>query len=225
MSHAIETARSEQVADLLVSLVRADGSAGHAYPQATELTAGPEAMRNLADAAHYLCVLHGRFPGVIEHAARKTGHPAARGWLSTAAEAFAAERALLTRLAVATGPLPSTPGQAECEAAVLQQRHALEMLSQSERAGCALGAAFALALDWQAVRAVLEAAARRASIAPGDCGLPGEEETRTVAMIVAETTSFERAMSFGAQQLLAQHRGLWDLLEARQQARQGLTLS
>jgi hypothetical protein len=219
MSQAIETARSEQVADLLVSLVHAEGSAGHAYPQATELTAGPEAMRNLADAAHYLCVLHGRFPGVIDHASKKTSHPAALGWLSTAAEAFAAERALLTRLAVATGPLPSTPGQAECETAVLQQRHALEMLSQSERAGCALGAAFALALDWHAVRAVLEAAARRVSIAPGDCALPDEEETRTVAMIVAETTSFERAMSFGAQQLLAQHRGLWDLLEARQQAR------
>jgi len=219
MSQAIETARSEQVADLLVSLVRAEGSAGHAYTQATELTAGPEAMRNLADAAHYLCVLHGRFPGVIDYAAKKTSHPAALGWLSAAADAFASERTLLTRLAVATGPLPSTPGQAECEAAVLQQRHALDMLAQSERAGCALGAAFALALDWHAVRAVLEAAARRVSIAPGDCSLPDEEETRTVAMIVAETTSFERAMSFGAQQLLAQHRGLWDLLEARQQAR------
>ena len=216
---AIETARSEQVADLLVALVRADGSAGHPYPAAEALTSGREAVRNLADAAHYLCVLHGRFPGVIDHAASKTSHPAALGWLSAAAEAFAAERALLTKLAVATGPLPTTPGQAECEAAVLQQRHALEMLAQSDRAGCALGAAFALVLDWQAVRAVLEAAARRVSIAPGDCALPHEEETRTVAMIVTESASFERAMGFGAQQLLAQHRGLWDLLESRQAAR------
>lgn len=219
MSQAIETARSEQVAELLVSLVTNDGTAGHRYPLTEELTSGREAMRNLADAAHYLCVLHGRVPGVIDHAQQATAHPAAKGWLAAAAEAFAAERALLTRLAVATGPQPSTPGQAECEAAVLQQRHALEMLARSERAGCALGAAFALALDWAAVRAVLEAAARRVSIAPGDCALPDEEETRTVAMIVADTTSFERAMSFGAQQLLAQHRGLWDLLEARQQAR------
>lgn len=219
MSQAIETARSVQVADLLVSFVNQDGTAGHRYPLAEELTSGREAMRNLADAAHYLCVLHGRVPGVIDHAAQATAHPAAKGWLSAAAEGFAAERALLTQLAVATGPLPSTPGQAECEAAVLQQRHALEMLAQSERAGCALGAAFALALDWIAVRAVLEAAARRVSIAPGDCTLPDEEETRTVAMTVAETVPFERAMSFGAQQLLAQHRGLWDLLEARQQAR------
>jgi hypothetical protein len=219
MNQAIETARSEQIADLLVSLVAAEGSAGHLYPQSSELTGGREAVRNLADAAHYLCVLHGRFPGVIDHAASKTAHPAALGWLSAAAEAIAAERALLTRLAVATGPLPSTPGQAECEAAVLQQRHALDMLARSDRAGCALGAAFALVLDWRAIRAVLEAAARRMSIAPGDCALPDEDETRTVAMIVAESTSFERAMSFGAQQLLAQHRGLWDLLEARQAAR------
>lgn len=219
MSQAIETARTQQVADQLVSLVYAEGSASHPYPAAEELTSGHEAIRNLADATHYLCMLHGRFPGVIDHAATKTRHPAALGWLSTAAEAFAAERTLLTRLSVATGPLPSTPGQAECEAAVLQQHHALEMLARSERAGCALGAAFALALDWAAVRAVLEAAARRVSIAPGDCGLPHEEETRTVAMIVAETPSFERAMGFGAQQLLAQHRGLWDLLESRQAAR------
>lgn len=219
MNQAIETARSEQVADLLISLVNQDGTGSHRYPLAEELTAGREAVRNLADATHYLCVLHGQIPGVIDHAANATTHPAARGWLSAAAEAFASERALLTRLAVATGPLPSTPGQAECDVAVLQQRHALEMLSRSERTGCALGAAFALALDWIAVRAVLETAARRVSIAPGDCLLPDEEETRTVAMAVADTPAFERAMSFGAQQLLAQHRGLWDLLEARQQAR------
>jgi hypothetical protein len=219
MSRAIETARSEQVADLLVALVGGEGTAGHRYSLADALTEGREAVRNLADAAHYLCVLHGRFPGVIDHAAQTTKHPGALGWLSAAAEAFAAERSLLARLAVATGPLPSTPGQAECEAAVLQQHHALEMLSRSERTGCALGAALALALDWRAVRTVLNAAAKKVAIQPGTCTLPDEDETRTVAMIVAETPAIERAMSFGAQQLLSQHRGLWDLLEARQAAR------
>lgn len=216
---AIETARSEQVADLLVSQTAIDGSAAHPYPGSDALSGGREAVRNLADAAHYLCVLHGRFPGVIDHAQGRTSHPAAQGWLAAAAEAFAAERSLLTRLAVATGPLPSTPGQAECEAAVLQQRHALEMLAQSDRAGCALGAAFALVLDWRAIRKVLDAAARRVSIEPQACVLPDEEETRIVAMIAADSPSFERAMSFGAQQLLNQHRGLWDLLESRQAAR------
>lgn len=218
-SQAIETARSGGIADMLVALVRADGSGGHPYLTAPELTGGREATRNLADAAHYLCVLHGRFPGVIDHAASRTEHPAALGWLAAAAEGFAAERALLTRLAVLTGPQPSTPGQAESEAAVLQQRHALEMLARSDRNGCALGAAFALALDWHAIRGVLDAAARRVTIDIGQLALPNEEETRTVAMAFAETPALERAMSFGAQQILAQHRGLWDLLEARQAAR------
>ncbi len=219
MSQAMERARSEKTADLLVTLVEADGASAHAYLRDPALLIGREAVRNLADAAHYLCMLHGRFPGVIDHAAACTPHPAAQGWLAAAAEAFGAERALLTRLAVAAGPLPSTPGQADCETAVLQQRHALEMLARSERAGCALGAAIALALDWRAIRIVLDAAARRVSIEPQACTMPGEDETRTVAMIVAETPAYERAMAFGAQQLLAQHRGLWDLLEARQSAR------
>lgn len=217
--NAIETARSGGVADMLVSLVGADGTAGHGYPGAPALSEGREAIRNLADAAHYLCVLHGRHPGVIDHAVARTEHPAALGWLATAADAFQIERSLLTRLAVATGPLPSTPGQAECEATVLQQRHALDMLGRSDRQGCALGAAFALALDWTAVRRVLDRAARRVGFEPAPLGLPNEEETRTVAMAVAETAALERAMSFGAQQILAQHRGLWDLLEARQAAR------
>ncbi|QHL90972.1 hypothetical protein GVO57_09270 [Sphingomonas changnyeongensis] len=218
-NQAIETALSGGIADMLVSLVEADGTAGHPYPQSPLLRDGREATRNLADAAHYLCVLHGRAPGVIDHAATRTSHPAALGWLADARDAFAAERALLTRIAVAVGPLPSTPGQAESEAAVLQQRHALEMLSMSDRHGCALGAAFALALDWRAVRRVLDAAAERAMLDIAPAALPLEAETRTVAMAFAETPALERAMSFGAQQILAQHRGLWDLLEARRAAR------
>jgi hypothetical protein len=37
----------------------------------------------------------------------------------------------------------------------------------------------------------------------------------------AGTPAIERAILFGAQQLLVQHRGLWDLLEARAEARVG----
>lgn len=216
---AIDRVRTGSTAELLLALVQADGSGGHAYPRAEELKSGPEAVRNLADAAHYLCVLHGRFPGVIDHAIGKTAEPIARAWLESAAEAFSAERSLLTRLAVAAGPLPSTPGQAQCEAAVLQQRHALEMLAQSDRNGCALGAAVALVLDWQTIRTVLDAAARRVSIEPQPCLLPDADRTGAMLMAAAGSPAVERALSFGVQQLLAQHRGLWDLLEARQAAR------
>lgn len=216
---AIETARTSGAADMLVALAASDGSAAHAFVESPVLLGGANATRNLADAVHYLCVLHGRYPGVIDYAANRTTHAAARGWIAAAAEGFGKERALLTRLAVAVGPLPSTPGQAESEAAVLQQRHALETLAQSDRNGCALGAAFALVLDWRAIRGVLDAASARLSLPYEPAELPDEQETRTALMAVAETSAIERALSFGAQQILSQHRGLWDLLEAREAAR------
>ena len=67
--------------------------------------------------------------------------------------AYLSEYDLLTlaRLVVAAGPMPSTPNHAEAESAINTQRHALDMLSQSDRNGCAIGAAFALALDWAAM--------------------------------------------------------------------------
>lgn len=218
-SPAIETARAGGAADMLVVLARTDGSGSHPFVVSRELLDGREAARNLADAVHYLSVLHGRHPGVIDYAAARTSHEAARDWLAEAADGFARERTALTALVVAAGPLPSTPGQAESEAAVLQQRHALEMLARSDRNGTALGAAFALVLDWRAIRSVLDSAAARLGIHLPAMILPSETDTRVVAIAVAEAGSVERALGFGAQQILAQHRGLWDLLEARRIAR------
>ena len=134
-------------------------------------------------------------------------------------DGFIRERTFLTRLVVAVGPLPSTPGQAESESAVNGQRHALDMLAQSDRNGCALGAALALVLDWQAVRDVLNTAGRRFSVDAPVSNLPADAPTLELAAQAALSPSVERAISFGAQQILAQHRGLWDLLEARQLAR------
>jgi len=142
-----------------------------------------------------------------------------QGWIEVALDGFAAERALLAKLASAAGPLPSTPGQAESEAAVAAQRHALDMLAQSDRTGCAIGAAVALVIDWQAMRRVLDAAARRFGITVPACALPLAEETATIVAAASESHAIERAMAFGVQQVLAQHRGLWDLLEARASAR------
>jgi hypothetical protein len=214
-AQSIETDRS----DLLTRLVHADGSAGHAYVGSPELRNGRFATRNLADAVHYLTALHGRFPGVIDMAANRVATPGAGNWLVKATDGFAIERGYLTKLVVAAGPQPSTPGQAECESAVIGQRHALEMLAQSDREGCAIGAAIALVLDWHGVRAALDIAAVRMSVDIIDCSLPGEDDAREIAALVATSPAIERAMTFGAQQLIGQHRGLWDLLEARQLAR------
>lgn len=222
MASTIETARARGIADLVTALADGQGSATHPYLIAGSLTAAHGDGRNLADAVHYLSVLHGRLPGVIDYAAERNPLRATRDWFEAAAAGFAGERALLSRLVVAAGPLPSTPGQAESEAAVLSQRHALCTLSQSDRPGCALGAAIALVLDWRTIRGVLEAAAHRLGVDAFRPELPSEAATREAAIAASATASIERALAFGAQQILVQHRGLWDLLETRAAARDEL---
>lgn len=210
------------ISELLLTLVDVDGTAGHAFASASGLGHGGDLTRNLpnlADAAHYLCMLHGRHPGVIDHAATRTADNGARSWLVQAAEGFAAERSYLTQVAVAAGPAPSTAGQGDSETAVLAQRHALDMLAQSDRRGCAMGAAVALVLDWIAIRRILDAAALRLGLSPRHSSLPNRQETLNVAMAICKDEAVERAVHFGARQLLGQHRGLWDLLTARALAR------
>lgn len=199
------------------SLVASDGSANHPYLQG--LAENLEPLRDLADAAHFICVLHGRHPGVVDYALDHARVSLERDWLEAAADAFATERAYLVRIVAAAGPLPSTPGHAESEAAAHAQRHALDMLAQSDRAGCAAGAALALAIDWATIREVLDAVARRLGLTIPVSTLPLAEETVSVVDALTREPSMERAMLFGAQQVFAQHRGLWDLLEARTSAR------
>ena len=160
------------VAELLDSLVASDGTGAHPHVRSGALSSGPEAMRNLADAVHFLCLLHGRHPGVIDNAARKAVDPASRRWMDEAADAFVQERAFLSKIASAVGPVPSTQGQAQCEAAVAAQRKALDMLAESDRHGCALGAAIALTLDWRTIRVLLDISALRLDLVPPTCTLP-----------------------------------------------------
>ena len=201
----------------MATLVASDGSHNHPYLQ--RLQANAEPMRDLADAAHHLCTLHGRHPGVIDRAEARQRLGVEGDWLEAAAHGFAEERALLVRIVSAAGPLPSTPGHAQSQAAVSAQHHALDMLAQSGRAGCAAGAALALAIDWLSIREVLDAAALRLGLPASASAMPLHEETLTVIDALVREPAIERAMLFGAQQLFAQHRGLWDLLEARASAR------
>lgn len=213
---ATDNLGQNRLAETLLAGAAAEGSASHPYVGSGELRDGAGAISNLADAIHHLCLLHGRLPGVIDLALERSPIDA-MAWMMSATAAFAEERALLTRLVVAAPPLPSTPGQAECEAAVLAQRHALEMLATSERAGCAMGAALALMLDWHVVRGVLNLAADRLGVTAEPCRLPTRAAIGDFASRVAP--QLERAVGFGAGQLFHQQRGLWDLLECREQAR------
>jgi hypothetical protein len=48
---------------------------------------------------------------------------------------------------------------------------------------------------------------------------PDSIEIATIVATLSDSPVLQRAMAFGAQQVFAQHRGLWDLLEARASAR------
>ena len=218
-SASVGRAGAGTIGERLLGCVAAHGSAAHPYLSSEALLRGNDAARNLSDAVHFLCTLHGRHPGVVDHAGARAVAAPERRWFDAAARAFAAERAFMTRLAVAAGPIPSTPGAADTQSALLAQRHALEMLAMSERSGCALGAAAALVLDWGSIRPVLEAAARRFGIEPPAASLDSPEAVAEFAAQAAPGPAAERALMFGAEQIVLQHFALWDLLEARQQAR------
>ena len=214
----------------IAALAASDGCAHHAVVR--RLTAPGVAGRDLADAVHALCAVHGRLTDLFEEAGRRRvaeiegaeieGAEIEGDWLATATQAFGIERAYLARLTAAVGPLPSTPGQAESDAAFAAQRRAFDMLAKSDRAGCAIGAALAMVIDWHAFRCILDTAAERNGIPIPPLRLPNEGAIASIAAAPAASAPVRRAMAFGAQQTFAQHRGLCDLIEARAIARDQL---
>ncbi|HEX6741051.1 MAG TPA: hypothetical protein VF079_04560 [Sphingomicrobium sp.] len=207
------------VAETQLARVAGDGCARHPHLNALLEASGPHTGRDLSDAVHLLCSLHGRYPGLIEVALQRCPAGSTRDWLSHAAEAFERERLYLVRLTSAVGPLPSTPGAAETEASLVAARHALETLALSERKGCALGAATALVGDWWPVRRLLDRAAARAGLQCPAPSLPDEASVVEVINGSSDGAASDRALGFGGEQLLLQHRALFDLLEARAEAR------
>lgn len=211
--------RQVSVAEVQLARVAGEGCARHSYLNTLLETSGRSSGRDLADAVHLLCSLHGRYPGLVELALQRSPKGPVQEWLSRASDGFERERLYLVRLTSAVGPLPSTPGAAETEASLVAARHALETLAMSERNGCALGAATALVGDWWPVRRLLDRAAARVGTETPAPSLP--DETSVVAIIHrgADTPASARALAFGCEQLLLQHRALFDLLEARAEAR------
>jgi hypothetical protein len=216
-------ATNPSLAALIAALVDQDGSAGHSYCAPAINGDRQSFVRDLVDFAdfvHLVSLLHGQVPGLIDHAAARTVEVAARAWLLKSIDAFVAERQYLGKLSVSVGPLPSTIGHNETTTVVAQQRHAIEMLAQSDRRGCALGTAVTLVLEWHAIRAILDAGAIRLGIEPSACSVPSRTETLALLTELPEPERLSRAIQFGASQLLGQHRGMWDLLKARAAVRQ-----
>lgn len=169
----------------------------------------------VADIAHFINISHGRHPGIIDHAALKIVDDAARRWLIDAIDSFAAERAFLNALTVAAGPERRHAHENRVAALILGQTKNFEMLATSDRMGCPAGAALAFTIDWQMTRPLLAAVALHVGLDVPKCSLPSIEACGDLADSVATTESYRRAMRFGAEQILAQQRGLWQLIAAR----------
>jgi hypothetical protein len=207
------------VAAAQLARVAGEGSARHSHLSALLEGAGRHSGRDMADAVHLLCSLHGHYPGLVEIALQRCPKGPVRDWLTHASDAFERERLYLVRLTSAVGPLPSTPGAAETEASLMAARHALETLATSERDGCALGAATALVGAWWPVRRLLDRAAARVGTEAPAPSLPDESSVVAIVDRAAVSLGTARALAFGGEQLLLQHRALLDLLEARAEAR------
>ncbi|MGH6658977.1 MAG: DUF6975 family protein [Sphingomicrobium sp.] len=206
-------------AEAQLGRIAGEGCARHPYLNAQLEASGRHAGRDLADAIHLLCHLHGRHPGLVELALQRSPAGPVRSWLEHASESFERERLYLVRLTAAVGPMPSTPGSLETESTLVAARHAIETLAMSERSGCALGAATALVGDWWPIRRLLDRAASRAGIECPAPSLPDESSVIGAIAAISDNPASTRALAFGGEQLLLQHRGLFDLLEARAEAR------
>ncbi len=169
----------------------------------------------IADVAHFINISHGRHPGIIDYAAHKIVDDAARRWMVDAIDGFAAERAFLNRLTVEAGPIRRHTGQDKITALITVQSKNFEMLATSDRKGCPAGAALAFVIDWHHTRPLLDRIALHIGMEPPMLSLP---DVATCAALVAKLVNndaYRRAMGFGADQLLAQQRGLWQLIAAR----------
>lgn len=169
----------------------------------------------IADIAHFMCLSHGRLPGVIDHAANKIVDDCARSWLVQSIEAFALERMMMNQLAVAAGPIKRLFGQNKITAILQNQAKSFELLATSDRKGCSAGTAIAFMLDWQASRGILDQIAIALGIEPRLAILPTAPQSEALCALLADSDAKKRAMLFGAQQILAQQRGLWQLIAAR----------
>lgn len=222
---AIRAAVGDQaasVAEAQLARVDAQGSSRHPHLAALITATGASAAHDLADAVHLLCAVHGSHPGLTDLALKNCAPGEARDWLRDAADAFDRERLYLVRLTAAIGPMPSTPGATQTENALLSQRRAIETLANSERRGCALGAATALIQDWRSLRSLLDHAADRSGIECPACTLPDDDSLAAAVAAGTDSSGSERALGFGAEQLLLQHRGLLDLMEARAGSREAI---
>lgn len=199
----------------LEAMLAASGATGHEFVAA--LSQGRRLSRStFADVAHLLGLLHGNRPSVFEIVSQSPLVPSP-AWLHAAMRAFAREREVVAQLILITGPPPSRAGQTSVEMSVTATRNALATLAGSDRLGCAIGAAVALLLDWEAISAAVRQIGREfdVNLADRHDEWPSRHESLGAVELAASLPGGERAVRFGFQTLLGQHFDFWNIIQCR----------
>lgn len=174
---------------------------------------------DVADIAHYLCLLHGRYPGVVDHLADRHIGSDHHALFSKLAGKFATERTLLTNMTVAAGPVTSLAGEDNALTAIEQLRQAIDLLARSDRDGCTLGAAAAVLCDWLSIRPALDMMLPRIGLESPIFAI-ADDYMQLAAIVESMTEPRQtRAVLFGIDQLFHQHDQFWLLLERRRSLR------
>jgi|TARA_R100000501_G_scaffold18412_1_gene38587 hypothetical protein len=180
----------------------------------------PDAL--VADVAHFLTIIHGELPGLMDLVAKEV--PAFRLPLQPAIAAFQDDRQWLTSLCLESGPRRDRRGLTEAETVVRGLREAMLTLARSSREGCAVGAVLAFLCDWPGLRSTLNDAGRLAFAArwparPGAWPADALTECTASADPLYQDRSGARAIAFGAQQFSLFHAQLFEMIAARAKAR------
>lgn len=174
---------------------------------------------DVADLAHALTVTHGGLPNIFDLASLRSDAQSLRNHLVTCSNSFQDWRRFLSALTSKAGPAPSLTDDAAHMVSLVQTKQGIQLLGESERKGCAIGAAFAMLNDWQIVLPESFKFAARLDIVEG-IALPPRTSAIIEEMECLEPSAAElRAMSFGADQFYQLNDAFFRHLEARRKAR------
>ncbi|OWV33859.1 hypothetical protein B5C34_10560 [Pacificimonas flava] len=174
--------------------------------------------RYVAELSHFLGLLHGETPSVLDIVAASAPQLSRR--LEAACAQLSADRRWLAQLSVKTGHLVELSGLSESEFAVRNLRTAMMTLAQSQRQGCGLGVALGVLSDWPKLRAALDLAGTLAFSAGWPSPETGWPQGARHTLLDEVEGAFAalptaRAVSFGAGQWLQVHAQLLRLVDAR----------
>ena len=219
-SVSVDSAGRARSGELLLGCVAEHGTASHAYFGERGAAQGAEAAatsptRSISCAR---CTAATRASSIMPRLARV--EPAARAWLIAAAEAMAAERHYLDPALGRRRRDPLDTGRRlqrnRDPGAARRARHPGPVRPQGHRARRGARLRRRLGSDPRSC----STPPRRGSASSRRASTLGERAIlKAVADEAGATAAGQRALLFGAEQLALQHRGLWDLLEARAVAR------